>query len=131
MRPRLLENVGNRALEAELTRHFLEIVDRAGKANAPIDQERDVVGQLLELAHDVRRQHERPISPALLGDLVFHHAAGDRIEPAVGSSRKSADGENRNASAALTFCRVPPDNTRSGLSSCDREAERVDELLVS
>ena len=28
---------------------------------------------------DVR--HDRPISPALLRDLVFHHATGDRIEP--------------------------------------------------
>src|SRR5689334_5428668 len=67
--------MGYRALEIELPRFDLEPLQRTGELHASVDEERQVVGQLLELTHHVRRDHHRAASGASGEDLVLECAA--------------------------------------------------------
>ena len=58
----------------------LEVVNRPGIAHVTIDEKRDVVGQLVELAHDVRRDEHGPTAIAHLDDLVLENCARHGIE---------------------------------------------------
>ena len=99
-----------------------QLGDGRGRDQRALAQDRDPVGDGLDLGEDVRGQEHGAAASRLSRTRSRNSRCMSGSSPVVGSSRTSRSGSCMNAWTMPTFCRLPWDSCRSGGSGPGRIA---------
>src|SRR3954467_11677129 len=120
----------DRTLEIELARPYFERLHRAGKPSYAVEHEHDVVGNLLELAHDVARHHESRSSCTLGPDLVLQHAAREGIEARRGFVKHEQVRPEEKSQHGIDLLSRSARQSTQRLRELAAKSKAVDELTI-